>query len=105
MCRSFHYHSNYEFWEQLSPDLIREAVYVGFKIEHEHFERVFKHGIRYLETSTIMDVANVIAGAEHFFANQSLLSALGQSMHVPMTMEVYRNSKTEIIQRSNVRYV
>lgn len=103
--RSLRYHGNYEFWEQLDPAIVAEAVFVGLEEEYRYFKLVFGHDIPYHRTASILEAAEVIAGSEHYFANQSLLSAIGQGIHARMTVELYRDTKTNFFEREGALFV
>jgi len=103
--RSLRYHGNYEYWEQFDKSILKDSVFIGLEEEHRYFKLVFGHDVKYYKTASIIDAAEVIAGCEYYFANQSLLSAIGQGIHANMTVELYRDTKTNFFERDGARYV
>jgi len=68
-----------------SPELRKDAVFIGHPHEHRKFCRDMNWPIDYHPTETLLDMAEVIAGADLFCGNQSsalsLAIGLGQTYH------------------------
>jgi hypothetical protein len=103
--RSVRYHGNYSFWETNLSLLKDQSVFVGLEKEHEIFEYTFNHKVEYYKTPTILDLAEVLAGAELFVGNQGLPHALAESMKVNLINEVYRVYPSAVFTRAGAQYV
>jgi hypothetical protein len=62
----------------------QDAVFVGLAEEHRAFEQAMGWSIPHYQTESMLDVAEVIAGADMFIGNQSqcLALAIGLGVHV-----------------------
>lgn len=64
-----------------------QSVFVGLPDEHEYFERWLGCRIDYRPTKTLLELAQVVAGAQEFVGNQSMALALAQGLGIPYTFE------------------
>ena len=105
IARSARYHSNFSFWEQIDPEIVNNAYYLGLEKEHEYFEYTFGHKIDRHEAEDILDLAGVIAGWEKFFGNQGLPHAIAEGLKKDLVNEVYRVYPGAVFERENAEYV
>jgi hypothetical protein len=104
--RSVRHQGNFGFWYTNAQQLVDRAVFVGVPKEHEIFEYTFEVKIPYHHTADFLELARVIAGAEHFVGNASFPHALAQAMHHPrITLEFNRMGCNVIFRRPGVRFV
>lgn len=73
-------------WKEIVSVTKGEAVFIGTHAEHGQFEREFGR-VPYYRTSTLLEVANVIAGSELFIGNQSACRAIAEGMKHPVAVE------------------
>lgn len=72
-----------------------QSVFVGLPDEHEYFEKWAGCRIDYRPTKTLLELAQVIAGAQEFVGNQSMALALAQGLGVPYVFERRRDLPLE----------
>jgi hypothetical protein len=66
-----------------SQGLPERAVFVGLRQEYQKFQADTNWSLPWIETPTMLDLANVIAGADTFIGNQSSALALAIGLGVP----------------------
>jgi hypothetical protein len=89
IARNLRYQSNHSYWECLPRDISARALFVGRPLEYDVFTKVYPyHAVEYVETTSILHLARLIAGAKRFLGNQGLPHALAEAMGVPLTCEV-----------------
>ena len=72
----------WKLWREQGLD--QQAVFVGLPNEYKDFCKVTGWtGIEYRPTSSLLELAQIIAGAEHFIGNQSQCYALAVGLGVP----------------------
>jgi hypothetical protein len=80
-----------------------DAVFVGAKEEHQAFVKKFGK-VPYHETPTLMDLAQVIAGADLFVGNQSTPLALAHGLGKRVWVEEHERSPDCHINRAGACY-
>lgn len=75
----------WQTWSEMG--LQNEAVFVGLPNEYEKFKRDTGWDIPYQATKTMLELAEVIAGCEHFIGNQSQALALAIGLGVDVACE------------------
>ena len=105
IARSCRYHGNFSFWEQIDPEVIKNAYFIGHEKEHEYFEYTFGHKIDRYVVDDIMDMAGVIAGCEKFYGNQGLPHAIAEGLKKDIVNEVFRPYPAAVFKRENAEYV
>lgn len=83
----------YEVWRQEGID--RECVFVGLPHEYELFKRQTGWNIDYYPTPTMLDLAEVIAGAETFIGNQSMALSIAIGLGQEYFCELRRDLPIE----------
>jgi len=105
--RSCRYHGNYSFWETIDRDLISKAFFLGFKEEHEQFKYTYPHmaEVPRREVQSLLEMAQVISGADLFVGNQGLPHAIAEALKKPMLNEVFRPYPAAVFHREDAKYV
>jgi len=107
IARSCRYHGNYTFWETFDRDMIEKATYLGFEKEFEYFKYTYPHfeGVPRREVQSVLEMAQVIAGADLFIGNQGLPHALAEALKKPLINEVFRPYPAAVFHREDAKYV
>jgi ADP-heptose:LPS heptosyltransferase len=79
----------YDQWA--SEGIEQQAVFVGLPWEYEEFKRMSNWDIDYYPTSSLLELASVIAGADQFIGNQSVGLSLAIGLGVPYSVEIRRD--------------
>ena len=105
--RSCRYHGNYSFWETIDRDLVAKAFFLGFKEEHDQFLYTYPHmaEVPRREVQSLLEMAQVIQGADLFVGNQGLPHALAEALKKPMLNEVFRPYPAAVFHREDAKYV
>jgi hypothetical protein len=74
-------------------NLSKHGIFVGSLNEYEKFEEVYRTGIEYYPTPTILDLARAIAACKFYVGNENLANALNESMKKTSFLE---NNKSPI---------
>jgi hypothetical protein len=75
-------------WDNLKNQGVdREGVFVGLPEEHRAFEQATGWRIDYLPTKDMLELAQVIAGADTFIGNQSVALSIAIGLGVPYGCE------------------
>jgi ADP-heptose:LPS heptosyltransferase len=83
----------YEQWRLDGID--RECVFVGLASEYEKFKQDTGWDIDYYPTPTLLDLAEVIAGAETFIGNQSMALSVAIGLGTEYFCELRRDLPIE----------
>jgi hypothetical protein len=88
-------------WCTVYESLGADAVFLGSREEHQRF--VSSVGdVRYVETDTLLQAAEIIRGSECFVGNQSCLYALAEGMKHRALLEVWPGNPNCLFERDNV---
>jgi hypothetical protein len=82
-------------WEAIRDQAGDAAVFVGLPEEYAAFTKWAGWNLDYYPTETLLDLAQVIAGAEQFVGNQSSALSLAIGLGVPYACELRRDLPTE----------
>jgi hypothetical protein len=74
-------------WETLK-DYKNKCIFVGFKNEYRTFRWKTKLNIKFHQTQSILELAQIVKGSKLFIGNQSLGFALAEAMKHPRILEV-----------------
>jgi len=75
-------------WRQwLEEGADQAAVFVGLPNEYEEFKKLTGWNLDYYPTQSMLELAQVIAGARHFLGNQSVALSIAQGLRVPYSFE------------------
>jgi hypothetical protein len=74
----------------------QDAVFVGLEHEYDLFKDQVGYDIPYTKTHTMLELAEIIAGADVFIGNQSQALALAQGLGVPYHAELRRDLPIEL---------
>jgi hypothetical protein len=75
-------------WTQwLSEGVDQQAVFVGLPDEYDEFKKLTGWNLDYYPTRTMLELAQVIAGADQFLGNQSVALSIAQGLRVPYAFE------------------
>jgi len=107
IARSCRYHGNYTFWETFDRNMIEKATYLGFEKEFEYFKYTYPHfeEVPRREVQSLLEMAQVIAGADLFIGNQGLPHALAEALKLPLINEVFRPYPAAVFHREEAKYV
>lgn len=80
-----------EIWSGLIRDnkLDSEGVFVGLPEEHQDFVNTFNVNIPYYPVSNFLELAEVIAGSEGFFGNQTFTYGIAQGLCKTTVLETF----------------
>lgn len=84
--RSARYRNDSFRWKDLHAQFKRHACFIGVPWEHADFVNHIGP-IDFVETTTLLDVAKVIVGADLFIGNQSCPRAIAEGLKVPVIVE------------------
>jgi hypothetical protein len=107
IARSCRYHSNYSFWETIDRTIVEKAFFLGFKKEYEYFKYTYPHmkGVPRKEVDNLLEMAQIINGADLFIGNQGLPHAIAEGLKKPLINEVFRPYPAAIFDREDAKYV
>ena len=72
-------------------NISKHGIFVGSTEEYEKFEEVYRTGIEYYSTPTILDLAKAIAASKFYVGNENLANALNESMKKTSFLENNKN--------------
>jgi hypothetical protein len=84
---------SWQAWREQGAE--EASVFVGLPEEHRAFEQLTGWRIDYLETANMLELAQVIAGAEQFIGNQSVALSLAIGLGVDWACEARRDLPIE----------
>ena len=82
-------------WRAIRDQAQGSAVFVGLPEEHRAFCKFADWDLPYQPTETLLELAEVIAGAEQFVGNQSLSLSLAIGLGTPFACELRRDLPQE----------
>jgi ADP-heptose:LPS heptosyltransferase len=83
-------------WTQWREDGVDEqSIFVGLPEEYEEFKKLTGWKLDYYPTKTMLELAEVIAGAEQFLGNQSVALSMAQGLRTPYAYETRRDLPME----------
>jgi hypothetical protein len=103
--RSVRYQGNHGFWEYNAERFKKEAVFIGYPFEHELWEYTFGKGIEYLETPSVINLAQAIQECALFVSNQGLPHAIAEGMKKKLFCEVDKTYPAAVFKRQGATYV
>jgi len=80
-------------WKEQGLD--QQSIFVGLPDEYEAFKQLTGWNLDFHPTKTMLELASVIAGAEHFLGNQSVALSIAQALRVPYGFEARRDLPLE----------
>lgn len=86
-----HVYHNYRFpWGRIVKKYAGEIIFLGTEAEWIAFDNAFgRHGgMQWIPTRTLLEMAQVIAGADLFIGNQSCAYAIAEGLKKPAILEV-----------------
>lgn len=91
-------HNTNEIWQAIARDnnFETDAVFVGLKQEHEDFINTMNVNIPYYPVSNFLELAQVIAGADGFFGNQTFTYGIAQGLCKTTVLEVFSARPLEV---------
>lgn len=87
--------SSIEGWQAIKEQARDQAVFVGLPEEHQEFQRFLDWELPRIETATMLELAQIIAGAEQFVGNQSVALSLAIGLGVDWACELRRDLPME----------
>jgi len=103
--RSVRYQGNHFYWESIAEQLAKSAVFVGLPFDHKVWEYTFEQKIEYIETPTLVKLANVIGAADMFIGNQGLPHAIAEGMKKNLVNEMDKTHPAAVFKREGATYV
>lgn len=94
-------------WDGIWPDIrekYKKAIFVGTEEEHADFESRFGK-IEHHKTTTLLDLAKVIAGGTNFIGNQSCPLAIAHGLRKAVIVEESKKQPDCRIVRDGARYI
>lgn len=83
----------WDLW--LHQGMDQRSIFVGLPEEYEEFRRFSNWKIDHYPVSDMLELAQVIAGAEQFIGNQSVALSIAQGLRVPYNFERRRDLPLE----------
>lgn len=80
-------------WREEGVD--QKSVFVGLANEYEEFKKLTGWNLEYYPTKNMLELAEVIAGADQFIGNQSVALSIAQGLRVPYFYETRRDLPME----------
>ena len=84
VARTFRYRStdSEKTWKQFVsiPNFYNASVFFGNTDEHADFEKTFDVKVRHYKPTDFLEMAQIIAGAEHIISNQTFVYSLAQGL-------------------------
>lgn len=91
-------------WPRFSDEYGDKMMFIGLPEEHDAFCAMIHRRVPRLETKTLLDVAELIAGSLLFIGNQSCPCWIAMGLGHPMTQEVSPQVQDSIVRRNNARF-
>lgn len=105
IARSFRY-QNLEFpWKRFVAKYRKEVLFVGLPDEHRSFQVSNGCIVEYCPTGNLLELAEVIAGADLFIGNQSAPFWIAAGLGVNLIQETFPPIQNSIIKRPNAKYL
>jgi len=104
IARSPRYNNSRFPWKQIVEHYGKRLIFVGLPQEHDTFRANYGE-VSHLITTTLMDVARAISGADLFIGNQSSPHAIALALGKDMISEVADFQPDCVYPRRNVQYV
>lgn len=101
--RSARYHNGFFPWFRLLKSH-PWPLFVGSREEHSNFQAEFKCKVEYVTTANLLELAQVIAGCEAFYGNQSCPFWIAIGLGVPVRQETWPHDANSRIERENALY-
>lgn len=105
VARSFRYQNTDFPWRRLVSEYRKKLLFVGLKDEHRAFQISTGCLVEYCPTEHLLELAEVIAGAELFIGNQSCPFWIAAGLGVNLIQESYRPALNSIVKRPNAKYL
>lgn len=83
----------WDVWREDGVDT--QSIFIGLPQEYEEFKQFSGWDLDYYPTKSMMEMAQVIAGSEHFIGNQSVALAIAQGLGVAYIFEMRRDLPLE----------
>jgi hypothetical protein len=94
-------HGPYMPWREIVANCGKESVFLGHRSEHSEFVRQFGD-VPYIGVSDMMDAAQIIAGAERCYMNQSVFHAIAIAEGKDVVAEISPAYPSMVVNRPNV---
>lgn len=80
-----------DIWKELikNNNIEAEGVFIGLPSEHADFEATFDVKIPYHPVNDFLELAQVIAGADAFFSNQTFTYGIAQGLNKTTVLETF----------------
>ncbi len=105
VARSLRYQNRDFPWKSLISKHRNEILFVGLPEEHRSFQISNGAIVEYCPTTNLLELAEVINGADRFIGNQSCPFWIAAGLGVPLIQEVWPQGPNSIIKRKNARYL
>lgn len=91
-------------WRRILLPCHKTALFVGLPSEHREFNS--KHGVRleFCPTNNLLEVAEIIAGADRLICNQSSPFWIAAGIGCTVFQETFQHSPNSYVRRKNMHY-
>lgn len=89
-------------WPAILDRYGQESVFLGARVEYEGFIGQFGRRVAYHRTETLREAAQVIAGSDRIFCNQSALHTIAEAMKKDIVLEVSNDYPSVVFRRPGV---
>lgn len=104
VARSMRYQNRDFPWRRLVAEHRNKILFVGLPEEHKAFQVSNGAIVEYCSTGNLLELAEIINGADLFIGNQSCPFWIAAGLGVPLIQEVYPLAQNSIVKRRNARY-
>lgn len=101
--RSLRYHSPTFPWDK-ALNRFPNPLFVGLPDEYIHFQTKWGRPIENVVAINLLELAQMIAGAEMFVGNQSCPFWIAAGLGVPLIQESWAHDPNSVVERPNARY-
>lgn len=97
--RTSRYHNIKTNWKRVIGDSNENFIYVGLPTEYENFIAlgIDRNKVVFKETTNLLDVMELVQGAEKVYCNQSVVLTLAQSIGKPIYLELAPNHEKTVM--------
>lgn len=105
VARSERYRNDNFPWTKILQKHRGNLIFVGTRSEHHILSNRAHFPLQWAKCNDALHMAQIIAGASHFYGNQSFPLWVAMGVGVPFTQENWGPSPDTRIQRANGRYI
>lgn len=105
VARSMRYQNRDFPWKRFIAENRQSILFVGLPEEHKAFQISNGCVVEYCPTANLLELAEIINGADRFIGNQSCPFWIAAGLGVTLVQEVWPQGPNSIVKRKNARYL